>query len=224
MDVGFEGNQTVTSGLSPQTAKLPDGANILRTSDWAQRHRSASPSRQQTPAAGTHRANHRRSQNSLAELVGRGSFEPAPARTESRSGRSTTPLSAWSRRRRSVFASSWKARIATGRTSAITGRRSITIFLHATTASASSPRTTAACGTRPATRSISPSPRRTIRPPGSARRAWPPFWHCSGRCTATASIRSRRNSTRAWKRASASARASPASCTTRCCRAFRVRC
>ena len=34
------------------------------------------------------------------------------------------------------FASSWKAGIATGRTSAIAGRRSITIFLHATTASA----------------------------------------------------------------------------------------
>ena len=62
-------------------------------------------------------------------------------------------------------------------------RRSIPIFLHATTASASSPAITAACGTRPATRSISPSPRRTIRPPGSARRAWPLFWHCSGRCT-----------------------------------------
>ena len=42
-----------------------------------------------------------------------------------------------------------------------------------------------------------------------------------GRCIGTASIRSRGNSTCAWKSASASARASPAICTTRCCRVFR---
>jgi hypothetical protein len=54
----------------------------------------------------------------------------------SRSGDRLYTLSAWSRRRRTVFASSWKAAIPTGRTWAMNGRRSITIFLRATTASA----------------------------------------------------------------------------------------
>ena len=59
---------------------------------------------------------------------------------------------------------SWKARIPTGRTSAIAGRRSIAIFLRAITASASWPAITAVCGTRPAHPSIFPSTRRIIRP------------------------------------------------------------
>ena len=57
----------------------------------------------------------------------------------------------------------------------------------------------------PAHRSISRSPRRIIRPPGSWRRASPPFWHCSGGCTGTVCIRWRGNSTRVWKGAWTSA-------------------
>jgi ligand-binding sensor domain-containing protein len=50
--------------------------------------------------------------------------------------RSTTRRSASSRRRRTVFASNWKAAIPNGRTLATNGRRSITIFLRAITVSA----------------------------------------------------------------------------------------
>ncbi len=119
----------------------------------------------------------------------------ASARAGPRCLRLTTRLSASSRRRRSVFDTSWRARIGTGRKSV--NHRQVH-YSNLRPAQLPIPRhrlvTTAACGTRPATRSIFPSPRRTIRPPGSVRRAWPLFWHCSGRCIAIASIRSRRNS------------------------------
>ena len=67
----------------------------------------------------------------------------------------------------SVSATRWKARIPIGRRPPIAGRPRA-IFARATIASVSRPRTTAACGMKPARRSISPAPRHTTRPPGSA--------------------------------------------------------
>ena len=56
---------------------------------------------------------------------------------------------------------------------------------------------------------------------GSWRRAWPLFWRCSGRCIDSGSIRSRRDSTCAWKNESLNEPGSRAICMTRCYRVFK---
>ena len=69
-----------SSGFSPDVGQVRRWKIVVRYWRWRQRHRSASPSLQQTPAAGTHRANHRRPQD-LRDV-----FEPASAPARSRSG------------------------------------------------------------------------------------------------------------------------------------------
>ena len=93
-------------------------------------------------ATRTRRGNHRRSQTYTADTICR-----LPPLT--RDLRSTIRRSASSRRRRSVFASARRSR------SRSEGRRNerkafYNVFHHVTIASASSPRITAVCGTRPA--------------------------------------------------------------------------
>ena len=112
----------------------------------------------------------------------------------------------------------------TGRTPAIGGARSTPIFRPGAIAFASWPRTTAASGTNRAHRSTSRSSLPGGRRPGSARSA-----SSRSRCCCSASIAcafascvgaSRSPS----RRASPSARASRATCTTRCCRASTACC
>ena len=85
--------------------------------------------------------------------------------------KSTTPLSASSPRRRTGSNTSLKATIANGWTPAIAARRFIVALGLRATGSASSPPTTAASGTKLATRWISPSHLRITRPRGSPRSA-----------------------------------------------------
>ena len=135
--------------------------------------------------------------------------------------RSTIRRSAWSRRKRCSSATSWKAGIAIGRTPAIVGKRSTPIFRHASTASASSPAITAACGTRRGRSWISPLLRPTTRRFGFDRCVWPLFWHRSERFINCGCGSWRNSSICVWKSASMSGRASRGTCTIRCCKVFK---
>ena len=83
---GVRLRSTAASGYGPRVAKSTDGKMWFVTGDGVQvidpRHLPV----QQTPAAGAHRTNYRRPQDSLAKLIERGTFEPAPAAADSRSG------------------------------------------------------------------------------------------------------------------------------------------
>ena len=91
--------------------------------------------------------------------------------------------------------------------------------LRALTASASSRATTAACGTKRARRWISRFRRRSTRRAGSGRSRWPARSRRCGWRINSASGKWRAQFSGGWTSASANARASPGTCTTRCFRA-----